>query len=419
MAGAARMEETQQTQDTASVAALKERLLGLNKIGIALSSEGNLEKLLDLILTEARHFTHAEAGSLYIVDNKDLLFMVAQNDEMARRNPQAGSGSGFKGIRIPVSKSWLAGYVAETGEILNFQDVYKIPGAAPFKFNKDFDKKSNYRTQSMLLVPMRDSKGFIIGVLQLINAKHVDGNVTPFDATDEELLLSMSSQAAVAIKNAKLTDDLKKAYVDTILRLSAAAEYRDQEDTAMHIRRMSAYSKFIAEEMKLPPEEIEAIFIASPMHDIGKIGIPDHILLKPAKLSPEEYEEMKKHVLIGSKILEGADHDLLKLSEVIARTHHEKYDGTGYPYLLKGEEIPLSGRIAALADVFDALSSKRVYKPAMPLEKVMDIVMKEKGKHFDPLVVEAFIPTIDKCIEIRDKYSPEEHEEQKKEEKHG
>lgn len=407
------MEETQQTQDKTSVSALKERLLGLNKIGIALSSESNLEKLLDLILTEARRFTHAEAGSLYIVDGKDLLFMVAQNDEMSRRNPQSGSGSGFKGIRIPVSKSWLAGYVAETGELLNFQDVYKIPGTAPFKFNKDFDRKNNYRTQSMLLVPMRDSKGFIIGVLQLINAKRAEGNVTTFDDTDEELILSMSSQAAVAIKNAKLTDDLKKAYIDTILRLSAAAEYRDQEDTALHIRRMSQYSKFIAEEMKLPPEEVEALFIASPMHDIGKIGIPDHILLKPAKLTDEEYTIMKQHATIGSKILEGADHDLLKLSEIIARTHHEKYDGTGYPFLLKGDAIPLVGRIVALADVFDALSSKRVYKPAMPLEKVMDIVLREKGKHFDPMVVEAFVPTLDKCLEIRDKYSPVEHEEEK------
>lgn len=413
------MQETKQ-QGATSLESLKERLLGLNRIGIALSSESNLEKLLNLILSESRRFTHAEAGSLYIADGMDLLFMVAQNDEIARRNPQEATGSGFKGIRMPISKSWLAGYVAETGDILNFQDVYKIGSSAPFKFNKDFDKKNNYRTQSMLIVPMRDSKGFIMGVLQLINAKHVDGTVTNFDSTDEELILSMSSQAAVAIKNAKLTDDLKKAYIDTILRLSAAAEYRDQEDTAMHIRRMSAYSKFVAEEMKLPPEEIEALFIASPMHDIGKIGIPDHILLKPAKLSPEEYEEMKKHVLIGSKILEGADHDLLKLSEVIARTHHEKFDGTGYPFSLKGEDIPLVGKIVALADVFDALSSKRVYKPAMPLEKVMDIVIKEKGKHFDPLVVEAFIPALDKCIEIRDKYSPEEHEEAKpKEGEHG
>lgn len=405
--------QSAQPVETSTFTELKERLLSLNRIGIALSSTSDLEKLLDMILSEARHFTHAEAGSLYIVEGQELLFMVAQNDEMARRNPQSASGAGFKGIRIPISKSWLAGYVAETGEILNFEDVYLIPPSASFKFNKDFDKKNNYRTRSMLLVPMRDNKGFTIGVIQLINAKNVNGELVPFDRTDEELILSLSSQAAVSIKNAKLTADLKRAYVDTILRLSAAAEYRDQEDTALHIRRMSQYSKFIAEQMALPEDDIDALFVTSPMHDIGKIGIPDHILLKPAKLSPEEYEEMKKHALIGAKILEGADHDLLKLSEVIARTHHEKFDGTGYPFSLKGEEIPLVGRIVALADVFDALSSKRVYKPAMPVEKVMDIVMKENGKHFDPRVVEAFVPVLDRCLEIRDKYSPVEHEEEK------
>ena len=190
---------------------------------------------------------------------------------------------------------------------------------------------------------------------------------------------------------------LEKAHLDTIFRLSVAAEYKD-EDTANHIHRMSAYARVVAENMGLPEDQVQLIVHASPMHDVGKIGIPDHILLKPGKLTPEEWRVMKSHTLIGERILADADDDLIKAGQIVAISHHEKWDGSGYPKGLKGEVIPLLGRITAIADVFDALTSKRPYRPPMSNEKAFGIVEKSIGSHFDPKVGEAFFRGIDEIL---------------------
>jgi len=192
---------------------------------------------------------------------------------------------------------------------------------------------------------------------------------------------------------------VKKSYLDTIYRLSMAAEYRDNE-TGAHIRRMSLSSAAVAEEMGLPASEVEFILYASPMHDVGKIGIPDRILLKPGKLDAEEWIIMKSHTTIGAGILSGVDSELLQKAEIIALTHHEKYDGSGYPKGLSGDQIPVEGRITAIADVFDALISKRPYKPPFPIDKSIDIIKGGVGKHFDPQVAEAFFKALEKIIKI-------------------
>ena len=199
-------------------------------------------------------------------------------------------------------------------------------------------------------------------------------------------------------------EKVKAASLETIYRLSIASEYKD-EDTGAHIKRMSNYSAIIARKMGLDAITVENILYAAPMHDLGKIGIPDRILLKPGKLDSEEWEIMKEHAIIGARILEGSDAEFIKLGEVIAMCHHEKWDGTGYPYNLKGEEIPLVARIVALADVFDALSSKRAYKEAFPLEKAFAIIREGKGSHFDPKVVDAFFNVIDEILIIKEKYN--------------
>jgi putative two-component system response regulator len=155
----------------------------------------------------------------------------------------------------------------------------------------------------------------------------------------------------------------------------------------------------------MPENEIENILYAAPMHDIGKIGIPDRILLKPGKLDPDEWEVMKQHTLIGSKLLKGSESYLIKVAESIALTHHEKWDGTGYPHHLKGADIPLVGRITAIADVFDALTSKRPYKEPFPVEKAFAIIEEGKGNHFDPIIVEAFFDVKDKILQIRQGWS--------------
>ncbi len=198
-------------------------------------------------------------------------------------------------------------------------------------------------------------------------------------------------------------EKIKVASLDTIYRLSRAAEYKDEE-TGAHIQRMSNYAVAIAHQVGLNEEAQDAILYAAPMHDIGKIGTPDQILLKPGRLDPDEWEIMKQHSITGAQILEGSDAESIKLAEVVALTHHEKWDGSGYPEGIKGSEIPLAGRITAIADVFDALTSKRPYKEPFPLEEAFSIIKEGRGSHFDPRVVDAFLAVEDEILSIKEKY---------------
>ncbi len=187
---------------------------------------------------------------------------------------------------------------------------------------------------------------------------------------------------------------------ETILRLSIAVESRDAE-TGSHIERMGRYCALLAEKIGWSNADRDLLRIASPLHDVGKIAIPDSILQKPGKLTSEERSEMQEHAKIGHRILAGSDSPLLDLAARIALTHHEKWDGSGYPNGLAGEEIPIEGRIAAIADVFDALTSDRVYRPAMPLDTAFKILTDGRGTHFDPTILDAFFSSIDEVIEIR------------------
>ncbi len=200
------------------------------------------------------------------------------------------------------------------------------------------------------------------------------------------------------------TKQIKDASLETIYRLSRASEYRD-EDTGEHIQRMSYYAAAVYRKMGMEEKDVEGILYASPMHDVGKIGIPDEILLKPGKLDSTEWEVMKKHTIIGGKILEGSQTEFVKLAEAIALTHHEKWDGSGYPNGLKNTEIPLSGRVTAIADVFDAVSSKRPYrKEPFSLEKSLEVINKGKGNHFDPDIVNTFLSIKNEIESIKEKY---------------
>jgi putative two-component system response regulator len=202
----------------------------------------------------------------------------------------------------------------------------------------------------------------------------------------------------------KAQEGLRLSREETVQRLALAAEFRDT-DTARHLRRMSLYCAVLARRYGLEADRCELIQIASPMHDIGKIGTPDHILLKPGKFSPEEFEVITRHSEMGRHILDGSEAELLKLAALIAWTHHEKFDGTGYPRRLAGEAIPLEGRIAAVADTFDALTTKRVYKPAFSMEQTLDIMREGRGKHFDPSLLDTFLGAMDEVLVIKDKFS--------------
>ena len=195
-------------------------------------------------------------------------------------------------------------------------------------------------------------------------------------------------------------EQLKQAHVDLVERLGRAAEYKDT-DTGEHIARMSQYSKVLALALGMNEQHAELLRQAAPMHDVGKIGIPDSILLKPGKLTPDEFAHMKEHAAIGAKILANSPSPLLQLAHVLAIEHHEKWDGTGYPNGLKGEEISIEGRIVAIADVFDALTSKRPYKEPWSIEQTLEHMQQQAGKHFDPQLVDLFISKIDTILAIK------------------
>lgn len=199
------------------------------------------------------------------------------------------------------------------------------------------------------------------------------------------------------------TRELDDTRLEIILRLGRAAEYRDNE-TGLHILRMSQYSQLLGVAGGMSEAEGLMILNASPMHDIGKIGIPDHILLKKGKLNPEEWEIMKTHATIGAEIMSGHHSELMQMARVIALTHHEKWDGSGYPKGLKGEEIPLEGRIVAVADVFDALTTTRPYKNAWPVEEAVDYIANNRGTHFEPKLVDLFLQNLEAILDIRTRY---------------
>ncbi|MCC2606693.1 response regulator [Planctobacterium marinum] len=201
-------------------------------------------------------------------------------------------------------------------------------------------------------------------------------------------------------------DELRLTRLQVIQRLGRAAEYKDNE-TGTHVLRMSHYSRILAKAYGLSDKAADDILHAAPMHDIGKIGIADSILLKPGRLTEEEFDVMRTHPLIGADIIGEADSELLRLAKSVALTHHEKWDGTGYPNGLKGEDIPLEGRIVAIADVFDALTSKRPYKEAWTVERTLDLIHSESGKHFDPRLVELLDQCLAEFLDIKARWQDE------------
>jgi len=347
---------------------LETRLKLLVDFGGVVSKETNLNRLLELIANQVRTILNCDRCSVFILDTRSNALWS-----------KIALGMQHTEIRVPFG-SGIVGHVAASGGTVNITDAYSDP-----RFSKELDRLTGYLTKNILALPLKNVGGHIIGVFEAINK--LDGS---FSVDDEGILQLISSLAASAIENAQLYESLSKSQLETIYRLATTAEYRDQHDTAIHLRHISEYSALIARGMGLPDQEVEIIRYSSPLHDIGKVGIADAILLKPAKLTSEEFEEMKKHTLYGAKILSNAESELLRAACKVAASHHEKYDGNGYPSKLHGEQIPLYARIVSVADVFDALCMKRVYKPKWAPEKAHDYIMDESGKSFDPDVVTAF-----------------------------
>jgi GAF domain-containing protein len=360
-------------------------LKSLLTVGLSLSATADRREVLDVVLREARRLERAEAGSLYVVQEGQIRFVAAQNDRLdlsaVRRQ--------LLGKAMPLSSYSLAGFVASTGRMVNIPDSYSLPAGAPFKVDRSFDATTHYRTRSMLAIPLTCPDGSCVGVLELINHVDGDGRIGGFPDPEHDGIRSLAAMAAVTVQNHLLQEQLKAAHLETILRLAVAGEFRD-DDTGEHVRRISRSSALIAAEMGLNGHAAELIEWASPMHDIGKIGIPDSVLLKPGRLTAAERRIVETHPAIGADILGQPQNELIATARDVALSHHEKWNGRGYPGGLVGEAIPLSGRIVGLADVLDALISKRCYKNPFPIEQVLTILHQEQGQHFDPAVVAAF-----------------------------
>ncbi len=354
----------------------RDPLVALVKIGQSVSAETNIDSLLKVIAEETKEAIQADRCTVFLFDKEhnELWSKVALGMENSE-------------IRFPADKG-LAGHCVKTGETINIKDAYNDS-----RFNPEIDYKTGYKTKTILCMPIKNLQQKIIGAFQVLNK--LEGYFTD---EDEDLLVAIGSSAGIALENAqlfktqqKMLEEQKIVFESFIETLAASIDARDKI-TAGHSSRVRMYSSLIAKAMNLSENEVNIIEKAATLHDIGKIGIRDSVLQKEGRLTDEEYKHIQSHVEITHDILQKIhmSEDFKKVAE-IACSHHEKFDGTGYYRHNNGNEIPLGGRILAVSDVFDAITSKRHYRDKMPIEKVISILIKDSGTHFDGSVVDVFM----------------------------
>ncbi len=396
-----------------------QRFENLLQISHKLNYTDDLDSVLERILTEARSLTESEAGTIYLRDGDELVFEHTQNDLLFTSN--LDNKNNYLSQRIPVTDSSIAGFVALNSlkgdgqdTVLNFPDVYDLFNTYPFQFDKSFDTGNDYRTKSLLATSVDNVNGENIGVIQLINKKGNRNQNIQFDKDDETVLSSFADLAAVHIERARITKEM-------IIRMIKMAELRDPKETGAHVNRVGAYSAELYEHWAIKngisEKEIKKVKgdyrMASMLHDVGKVGISDTILKKPGLFNDEERQIMKNHTIYGTELFKYAASDMDKLASEISISHHENWDGTGYPGSIThqkgyvGENIPLSGRIVRITDVYDALISVRCYKEAWKEQDVLDEIDKKSGIEFDPFLVTCFFDIYETIKAIQVKYEEE------------
>jgi HD-GYP domain-containing protein (c-di-GMP phosphodiesterase class II) len=341
-------------------------LIGISAL---INSSLNLKKILIDVMESATVLLNSEASSIFLIDEEkqELYFEVATGEVKEQ----------VKEIRIPIGEG-VAGYVARENKSVIVNDVEKDE-----KFYKKVDETTKFKTKSIIAVPLK-IKEKVIGVVEVLNKIDEGG----FTKTDLELLEALAHQSAVAIDNAIAHQELKNMFINLSRALAITIEEKDPY-TGGHIDRLSYYSSIIAEELNLSEEEKERIYFGALFHDLGKIAISESIIRKEGKLTEEEFNEIKKHPEYGARILEPVKQFRHVITGVLH--HHERYDGKGYPQGLKGDEISIDGRIIAVADSFDAMTTDRPYRKALSYEFAIEELKRCAGTQFDPKVVEAFI----------------------------
>lgn len=356
----------------------------LELIFIYLTEVSSLRKHDDIISVLAemgRALTSSDRCTVWVVneDKKTIWTKIAH---------------GMDAIELPIN-SGIVGQAIVNQEKILIDDVYKDD-----RFNPEIDKKTGYVTKSMMVIPMFDNDDEIIGAFQVINHQ---GEKAVFDKRDMQRLMLASTYAAETLVSAKLTQEVEETQREVVFTMGAVGESRSKE-TGNHVKRVAEYSKILALAYGLEPEEAELLKQASPMHDIGKVAIPDSVLNKPGRFNEQERKIMETHAELGYNMIKNSERPLLKAASIVAYEHHEKWNGTGYPNKKSAENIHIYGRITALADVYDALGSDRVYKKAWSDERILKLFKEERGKHFDPKLVDLFFENLEALYVVRDEF---------------
>lgn len=390
----------------------KETVVSLiNTIG-TLNQLQDVDMILDSTLREARLLANADAGSIFLLRNNRLEFRHVQNDTLF--GAKGGGMFQYSTETLPVSSKSIVGYAALSKQMVAIDDAYHISPELPCRFNSSFDEMNGYRTSSILAVPLISKNKSLVGVMQLINAKNRKGGISVFSESVKTLVPIFTNNAAAIIERSILNRKL-------ILRMAKMAELHDPEETGTHVERVSAFCAEIyqrwAENRNLPAWEIrrfrDLISQAAMLHDAGKVGIPDAVLKKPGPLTDEEFELIKQHTIYGAELFSNISSELDQVTYDIMLHHHERWNGEGYPGCLepsgqrrplRGEEIPLPARITALADVFDALASKRCYKEPWDIKDIYEEIRSKSGCYFDPELVETFFQITDILEAIQKKF---------------
>ncbi|HAQ66623.1 MAG TPA: phosphohydrolase [Phycisphaerales bacterium] len=376
---------------------------------------------MERILTEARALVAADAGTIYLREGDALRFAFSQNDLLEQ--PGRHSKTRFSSLMVPVSARSIAGWCAMSCELVNVADAYQLDESTPYRFDQSYDAVTGYRTRSVIAMPLRNSSDQVLGVLQFLKSGGDSPEVIrPFSAEDELIVAHFASMATVVIERARLTETV-------ILRMIRMAEARDPGETMAHIERVAAYSLVIFDEWARRrgfegpgfERQRDRLRIAAKLHDVGKIGISDALLKSPRRFTPDEMRQMQQHTVIGARLFIDSPTQFDETAQEVVLNHHERWDGTGYPGYVeldgrptidpatgltrltgkRGEDIPLFARIVGLADVVDALSSRRSYKEPWSEDQVLKHIRDESGRHFDPELVDIFFARLDEIRSVR------------------